>query len=152
MIILTFIFMLIDLISKYIISKSISVNEGIVIIRNFFNITYVKNTGVAFSMFDDDRYFIIIVSFFIIGGIIYYIYKNRPKSNIEKVAYSLILGGAIGNFINRIVCGYVTDFIDLNIFGYNYPIFNLADTFIVIGVILLMIYSWRYGNGNKGHR
>ena len=85
-------------------------------------------------------------------GIILYVYKNKPNSKMEKVAYSLILGGAIGNFINRCVCGYVTDFIDLRIFGYNYPIFNLADTFIVIGVILLLIYTWRCNNGDKGSR
>ena len=152
MMILTFIFIFIDLISKFIVSKCIYVNEGIIIIRNFLNITYVRNTGVAFSMFDDNKYFIIGISLLIIIGIVYYVYSNKVKNNIEKVSYSLILGGAIGNFVNRIVCGYVTDFIDIKIFGYNYPIFNLADTFIVIGVLLLLWDSWRCGNGNKGRR
>ena len=149
--ILTFVFVLIDLFSKYIVSKYILVNEGIVIIDNFFNITHVNNTGVAFSLFDNNKYLILAVSLIVIIAIIYYLYKNRPKSKIEKVSYSLILGGAIGNFINRCLCGYVTDFIDIKIFGYDYPIFNLADSFIVIGVILLVVYTWRYGDENKSY-
>ena len=151
MIILTFIIIVIDLFSKYIISKYILVNEGIVIIRNFFYITHVNNTGVAFSLFDNNRYFILAVSLIVIIVIIYYIYKNKPRNNLEKVSYSFILGGAIGNFINRCVYGYVTDFIDIKIFGYDYPIFNLADSFIVIGVILLVVYTWRYRDENKSY-
>ena len=147
--IMVIIFIIIDLCSKYVITKYLSLNESIVIIKNFFNITYVRNTGVAFSMLPSSKYFVLGISFIIIIGIICYLYKNRPKSNIEKVAYSLILGGAIGNFINRIFYGYVTDFIDIKIFSYDYPIFNLADTFIVIGVILLLIYTWRCKDGNN---
>ena len=64
-------------------------------------------------------------------------------NKILKIGYGLILGGAIGNFIDRIVYGYVIDFIDIDIFGWNYPIFNLADMFIVVGVILVMIDAWR---------
>ena len=71
---------------------------------------------------------------------------------MEKVAFSLIVGGAIGNFVDRVFYGYVIDFIDIKIFKYDYPIFNLADSFIVIGVILLVIYTWRCENGNKGRR
>ena len=63
----------------------------------------------------------------------------------------MILGGAIGNFIDRVVYGYVIDFIDIKIFGYDYPIFNLADMFIVIGVIILIIDAWRRLYGDKGH-
>ena len=100
-------------------------------------------------MLPNNKYFVIMVSLGIIIGIIYYFYKNRPQDRLEKVSYSLILGGAIGNLVNRIFNGYVIDFIDIKIFDYNYPIFNLADTFIVIGVILLIIYTWRYKDGNN---
>ena len=115
-------------------------------------ITYVRNTGAAWSIFSSRTVLVLLISSFIIIGIILYIYKNRPKNKVEKIAYSMILGGAIGNFINRIIYGYVIDFIDVKIFGYNYPIFNLADTFIVIGVILLVVYTWRCNDGNKGNR
>ena len=84
-------------------------------------------------------------------AIILYIYKNKPKSLIEKIGYSMILGGAIGNFLDRVIYGYVIDFLDFNIFGYEYPIFNLADSFILIGVILLVIYTWRCKDGNQSN-
>ena len=85
----------------------------------------------------------------IIMGIILYISKNKPSNKIEKISYSLILGGAIGNFIDRIIYGYVRDFIEIDIFGWDYPIFNLADVFVVVGVILLVIATWR-GRNDRG--
>lgn len=152
MIILTLIFLLLDIVSKVLVSKYIVLEKSIKIINDFFYITYVRNTGVAWSMFSSKTILVLLVSSFIILGIILYIYNNRPKNILEKVAYSMILGGAIGNFVDRIIYGYVIDFIDIKIFGYDYPIFNLADSFIVIGVILLVIYTWRCNNGNKGNR
>ena len=147
-IILTVIFFAIDLVSKIVISDLMNVNHSIQIIDNFFYITYVRNTGAAWSIFSDKTWFLIIVSLVIIFGIVYYIYKNKPGSKLEKVGYSMVLGGAIGNFFDRVVYGYVIDFLDFVIFGYNYPIFNLADSFIFIGVVLLMIYTWRCNDGN----
>lgn len=152
MIILTLIFLLLDIVSKVLVSKYIVLEKSIKIINDFFYITYVRNTGVAWSMFSSKTILVLLVSSFIILGIILYIYNNRPKNKLEKVAYSMILGGAIGNFVDRIIYGYVIDFIDIKIFGYDYPIFNLADSFIVIGVILLVIYTWRCNNGNKSNR
>lgn len=152
MIILTLIFLLLDIVSKVLVSKYIVLEKSIKIINDFFYITYVRNTGVAWSMFSSKTILVLLVSSFIILGIVLYIYNNRPKNKLEKVAYSMILGGAIGNFVDRIIYGYVIDFIDFKIFGYDYPIFNLADSFIVIGVILLVIYTWRCNNGNKGNR
>ncbi len=148
--IMTIVFIIIDLISKYIIDKYLTLNESIKIIKGFLNITYVRNTGVAFSMFNDSKYFILIISTLIIIGIIYYVYKNKSQNKLETIGYSLVLGGAIGNLIDRIFKGYVIDFIDVKIFSYDYPIFNLADTFIVVGVLLLIVCAWRCKNGNKG--
>ena len=82
----------------------------------------------------------------IIMGVIYYIYKNRPSNNIEKIGYGMVIGGALGNFIDRIIYGYVIDYIDINLFGWNYPVFNIADMMIVIGVFLLVINAWRCKN------
>ena len=149
MILLTLIILTIDICSKLAVSKSFYIGESISIINNFFNITYVKNTGAAWSMFSDRTYLIIIMSSIIILGLILYVYKNRSKDKLEKISYSLIIGGALGNLIDRIIYGYVIDFIDFKIFGYDYPIFNFADTFIVIGVILLIIYTWRCSNGKN---
>lgn len=152
MIILTLIFLIIDIVSKVIVSRYILLDKSIKLINNFLYITYVRNTGAAWSMFSSRSVLVLIISSFIILGIILHVYKNKPKKRMEKIAYSLIIGGALGNLINRITYGYVIDFIDIKIFKYDYPIFNLADSFIVIGVILLVIYTWRCENGNKGRR
>ena len=152
MIIGTLIFLLLDILSKAIVSKFIVLEKSIKVINDFLYITHVRNIGAAWSMFSSNAIFVLVVSAFIIIGIVCYVYQNKPKTKGEKLAYSMILGGALGNFINRLFLGYVVDFVEVKIFGYDYPIFNLADTFIVIGVILLMIYTWRCGYGYKGKR
>ena len=152
MFILTLIVLVIDIISKLIIRHYLALNESIRIIRGFLNVTYVKNTGVAWSIFADNKYLVLMLSGLIIIGIFYYIYKEKPTRKLMKYAYALILGGALGNFINRVFYGSVIDFIDIKIFGYDYPIFNMADIFIVVGVIVLVYDTWRGENGNKSNR
>jgi len=134
---------LLDLLSKKIIIHFMKVSSSIVIVKNFFSITHVKNTGAAWSIFSGKTIFLLIVSLFVIGGLVWYLIKNRSISKIEKYGYELVLGGAIGNFVERLFIGYVTDFLDFKIFGYDYPIFNLADCFIVIGIGILLIDAWR---------
>lgn len=143
MIILTILVILVDFFSKYMVSKLMTVNETINLIDNFFRITYVKNTGAAFSIFSNNTILVIIISVVIIGFLLFYIYKNKGNNKLENVSYAFILGGAISNLIDRLVYGYVIDFLDFEILSYNAPIFNLADTFIVIGVILFLINTLR---------
>lgn len=146
---LTIVCLLLDVVSKLFISSTCVLNESITIIKDFFEITYVKNTGAAFSIFSTNTIFVIIISILIIVGLIIYIYKSHPKRKIERISYSFILGGAIGNLFDRVIYGYVIDFLDIYIFGWDFPIFNLADICIVVGVILLIIDVWRNGrNGN----
>ncbi len=152
MTILTLLFIVLDIVSKLIVSKYMSLDETIIIIKKFLNITYVHNTGVAWSLFSHNTILVIVISLMVIIGILFYIKNSNPDSLCEKIAYSLILGGALGNFINRIGWGYVIDFIDVKIFNYDYPIFNLADIFIVVGVFMLVIYTWRNENGNRSKR
>ena len=149
MIILIIMVLGIDIISKLIVANNFFPNQSTVIIKNFLSITYVKNTGAAWSILEDKSYLVLFISGVIIIGLILYIYKNKPDKIEEKIAYSMIIGGAISNFIDRIFNGYVVDFIDIYLFGYDYPIFNFADCFIFIGVLLLIIYTWRCNNGNK---
>lgn len=152
MILLTLIFLLVDVVSKFIIDRYMMVDGSIKLVNNFIYITYARNTGAAWSILSSNAHLVVVVSFLIITALIMYLYKNKPENKLEKVAYSLILGGALGNFLNRLVCGYVIDFFDFKIFKYDYPIFNFADTFIVIGVLLLIIYTWRCSNGDSGKR
>ena len=152
MTVLALLFIIIDIASKLAVSRYMSLNETITVINKFLNITYVHNTGVAWSMFSHNTILVLAISLFVIIGILLYIKNNNPQTLFEKFAYSLILGGALGNFINRVVWGYVIDFIDVKIFNYDYPIFNLADVFIVIGVFMLVIWTWRHENGNRSKR
>lgn len=144
----TIIFLIVDIISKIVVSNLMNVYDSVIVIKDFFNITYVRNTGAAWSIFTGETLGIVFVSLIIISFIIYYICKNNPKSKLEKIGYSMVLGGAFGNLLDRVVYGYVIDFLDFFIFGYDYPIFNLADTFIFMGVILLIFCTWRCNDGN----
>ena len=128
--------LIIDIISKWLVQNLLLLNQSVEVIGNFFNLTYVKNTGAAFSIFTGQKIFLIVVSIVLIGVFLYYINSQKITRNIEIISYGLVLGGALGNLIDRICYGYVIDFLDFNLFGYNYPIFNLADCFIVIGFIL----------------
>lgn len=127
-----------DQISKNIASVFLEVGESITIIKNFFNITYINNYGAAWSIFENQNILLIVLSLIALIIIYRYMYlfqKNR-KNNI---AFGLTLAGITGNLIDRTLFGYVRDFLDFNIFGYDYPVFNIADISVVVGVILLII-------------
>ena len=145
-IILSIIFLVIDQISKILIIKLLEPNEVITIIKNFLYIIYTNNTGAAFSILLGKRIFLIVVAILIIGILLYYIKKNKVDGKLNILAFSLIIGGSLGNLIDRIVRGYVVDFISIKLGSYNFPIFNIADSLIVVGVFLLLIGS---KGGNK---
>ena len=146
-IILSIIFIIIDQVSKIIVVNNLTNNKSIEVIKSFFYLTYTNNKGAAFSILTGRRILLILVALIVIGVLIYYVRKNKIEGKVNKIALSLVIGGSIGNLIDRILRGAVIDFIDIKIFGYNFPIFNLADTFIVIGVFLLIIEMFR-----KEHR
>lgn len=134
---------IIDQISKLFITKLMNVKHSIKIIDNFFYLTYTHNQGAAFSILIGKRIFLIIITILIIILLLSYLKNNPPKDKLTKFSFALILGGSLGNLIDRLVRGSVIDFLDFKIFTYNFPIFNLADTFITIGVILLIIITFR---------
>lgn len=133
-------FFIIDLISKQLIMNLMNLGNSIKLINNFFYITYTKNNGAAWSILEDNRILLLIITvlaLFLINN-----YMNKIKlSKLENFTYGMIIGGIIGNLFDRVFYGSVVDFLDFKIFGYNYPIFNLADSFIVIGIIILIVIS-----------
>ena len=139
-ILISILILIIDIISKQIILTNLIEHQSISIIKKFFSITFAKNTGVAFSFLEGQIPLIIIITSSIIILILKYIKSNNPNK-YEQLCYGLIIGGSIGNLIDRIIYGYVIDFLDINLFGYPFPIFNLADTAIVIGIFTLIILS-----------
>lgn len=147
-IILSIIFIIIDQVSKIIVVNNLTNNKSIEVIKSLFYLTYTNNKGAAFSILTGRRILLILVALIVIGVLIYYVRKNKIEGKVNKIALSLVIGGSIGNLIDRILRGAVIDFIDIKIFGYNFPIFNLADTFIVIGVFLLIIEMFRKEHKN----
>ena len=147
-IILSIIFIIIDQVSKIIVVNNLTNNKSIEVIKSFFYLTYTNNKGAAFSILTGRRILLILVALIVIGVLIYYVRKNKIEGKVNKIALSLVIGGSIGNLIDRILRGAVIDFIDVKIFGYNFPIFNLADAFIVIGVFLLIIEMFRKEHKN----
>lgn len=133
-------FFIIDLISKQLIMHLMELGEEIKLINNFFYITYTKNNGAAWSILEDKRILLLIITVFILFLINKYMNKEE-LNKLENFVYGMIIGGIVGNLFDRIFYKSVVDFIDFRIFGYNYPIFNLADSFIVIGIIILIIMS-----------
>lgn len=130
----------IDQFSKYLITQNLfdGVKE-IKLIDNFFYITNVKNYGAGFSILQNQRIFLIIVTIIAIIFVAYLLIKSKNSEPLNRVCYILIIGGAIGNLIDRITLGYVIDFLDFYIFGYDFPVFNLADCFLTVGCFLLII-------------
>ena len=142
-IILSIIFLIVDQITKILVVNSLVPGENIEIIKNIFGIIYTNNTGAAFSILLGKRIFLIVVAVLIIGVLLYYIKRNKIEKKIDIIALSFVIGGSIGNLIDRIVRGYVIDFISIKLGNYNFPIFNVADILIVIGVFLLLLSSRR---------
>lgn len=131
--------LLIDILTKFGIERYFELSESKIIIPNFFSLTKVYNYGVSFSMLNNERYIIILITLVVFGMLI--AYAKKFKNNFRNsLMFGLLFGGIIGNLIDRIFLGYVIDFLDFKIFGYNYPVFNIADIGIVFGVIL-MIYA-----------
>ena len=145
-IILSIIFLIVDQITKILVVNSLVPGENIEIIKNIFSIIYTNNTGAAFSILLGKRIFLIVVAVLITGVLLYYIKRNKIEKKIDIIALSFVIGGSLGNLIDRIVRGYVIDFISIKIGNYNFPIFNVADALIVVGVILLLLGA---KGGNK---
>ncbi len=134
---------LIDQITKLIITLKMAVGKSITVIPGFFKIFYLRNTGAAFSLFEDMRFLFILVAIVLFLALYKYIEKNKISSKLEIVSLGLIMGGLVGNLVDRLLYGYVIDFLSFNIFGYNFPVFNIADIGIVSGVIILIVFSFR---------
>ena len=137
---IAFLIVIIDQLTKFLITSKLAFSESIPIIKNVFHLTLIKNFGVGFGLFNapQARWVLTIISIIIIIIILYY-YKAIPKKYLPVISASLVLGGAIGNVIDRFLFGFVIDFLDFRI----WPAFNIADSAITIGVIGLIIYFWR---------
>ena len=137
-----------DQIIKYLIVSNFTLYKKNPIIEGFFNITYVQNKGAAWGILNNNIILLVVITVLALGLICSFIFKESNIKKLDIVLYGMLLGGIIGNFIDRIFRGYVIDFLDFIIFGYDFPVFNIADMLIVISVGIMIITYWRSRNEN----
>jgi signal peptidase II len=141
---------ILDQLTKWLVVSNMEIGESIPIVENFFYLTSHRNQGAAWGILQGQMWFFYIITIIVIGVVVYYIQQYGKESKLAGVALSLILAGAIGNFIDRVVRKEVVDFADTYIFTYDFPIFNVADSSLVIGVILVMIATFLDERKKKG--
>ncbi|MFP4975684.1 signal peptidase II [Paenibacillus sp. CN-4] len=134
---------LIDQGTKYLIATRLELGEQIPVIGDFFLITSHRNTGAAFGILEGKRWFFIVITVIVVCGIVWYLNKSKDSRKLLPTALGLVLGGAVGNFLDRALTGEVVDFLQFNFGSYTFPIFNVADSCIVIGVGLIILDSLR---------
>lgn len=115
--------------------------ESIPVIDGFFWITSHRNSGAAWGILQGQMWFFYIITVLFIAFSVYYIQKYAKENKLLGISLGIILGGAIGNFIDRLFRKEVVDFLDFDIFSYNFPIFNVADSALTVGVILVLIVT-----------
>lgn len=136
---IAFITVLLDQLIKNGLLFFMNYGQSITIIKNFFNITLIGNTGAAFSILSSNTILLIIISVVVLNVLYFFFIKGKTLTDFEQVSYGLLIGGILGNLIDRVLRMQVVDYLDFNIFGYNFPVFNLADIVIVISMILIVI-------------
>ncbi|HMF47373.1 MAG TPA: signal peptidase II [Candidatus Saccharimonadales bacterium] len=134
-----------DQLTKIIVDRTMPLHHSIPIVDGFFSLTYVRNTGAAFGIFAGSHEvfrlpFLIGVSILAIGFILVMLKRLRDDATGLVTALTFILGGAIGNLIDRVLHGEVIDFLDVYYSNYHWPAFNLADSFITVGVTITLFY------------
>jgi len=127
------IIVLIDQIIKFFIETKLF-GKSVEIINNIFSLTYLRNNGAAWGIFSENNFILIIITPILILGVMYYLYKISNEKS-EKIIGAMVVGGAVGNYIDRLFRGYVVDYIDFKI----WPVFNFADICIVLGCIIFII-------------
>lgn len=136
-------FMLLDQIIKLIVTKNMIIGQEIKLIPNFFSIYYVENTGAAFSILGNKTIFLIIIAIICLIVLKNYIKNIKELTILKIISLGIMLGGILGNLFDRIVYKVVIDYLSFNIFGYSFPVFNLADIGITVGAFLLVICMFK---------
>lgn len=136
----------IDRVTKMWAVSNLAKGKDVVIINNFFSLSYLENRGAAFGIFQGRAFLLSLVTVVVVLLMFFYLIRYKPKSFIFKVSLALIISGAIGNLIDRVKYKYVVDFIFFHYKDiYSFPTFNFADIFVVIGTFLLAIFIIKDG-------
>ena len=127
-----------DQLTKLFVASRFSLGESVPVIKGIFSIAYLANQGAGFGILQGQRWFFIFFALMVIGAILY-LYDKIPANKYVQLGVGLILGGAIGNLIDRIRLSYVIDFLDFRF----WPAFNIADSAVSVGAVILIIYFWK---------
>jgi len=137
--------LLLDQITKSYVTRNMELYYSIPVVKNFFNFTYLRNKGAAFSIFAQSSFrlpFLILVSVIAIFAITVYFRNIRPEEKRMAAGMSFILAGAAGNLMDRVRHGEVVDFLDAHWYGHHWPAFNVADSAIFVGVVLIVFANF----------
>ncbi len=137
-----------DQITKWLAVEFLTKVDTFPIIEDVLHLTYLENKGAAFGMLKDNRWVFLLISTVAIIALLIFIIKNPPKNKWLGLGISFIVGGGIGNMIDRTCLGYVVDFIDFRLI--NFAIFNVADSFVCIGAVLVFIYIFFFYDEKRG--
>jgi len=130
--------LILDQISKHIVASSMELGSSIPVIKGVFELTYIRNTGAAWGILEDKQLLLQIFTALLMAGIVIYAVVSRKKmTRWELLSLGLILGGGLGNFVSRVIYGYVVDFFNIQII----PVFNMADIGITVGCAILVIVT-----------
>ncbi len=136
---ITLIILIGDQLTKFIIRTQMTLGESSAVVPKFLYITSHRNNGAAWGILSGKMTFFYIITIIVLIALIVFYIKEAKNNMLMQIAISLLFSGALGNFIDRVSSGEVVDFIDTVIFGYDFPIFNIADASLTIGVVLLII-------------
>ncbi|MFP1743351.1 signal peptidase II [Lonsdalea quercina] len=149
---LALVVLVVDLGSKQWVMSHFQLGESLPLIP-FFNLTYAHNPGAAFSFLADkdgwQRWFFAVIALAITAALLVLMYRSSASQKLNNIAYAMIIGGAVGNLTDRLVHGYVIDFVDFYINDWHYPIFNIADAGICIGALLIVLEGFFVSSEKK---
>jgi signal peptidase II len=131
----------VDRVTKFLAIGGLKTDSDIIVIKNFFTLSYLENRGAAFGIFNGKQIFLILITLITLVGIIIYTLKAKPKSKFYTIGIGMIFSGALGNLIDRAMYNYVVDFLQVHYKDvYYFPTFNVADCLVVVGTVVLAIY------------
>lgn len=141
---LTICILSVDQWTKYCVQQTLPLHHTVPVVKGFFNLTHVRNPGGAFGIFAGQKggigsILFVVVSLSAIGILLYLFFRAKDDERILSLAFSLVLSGAIGNLIDRVQYGEVIDFLDFYLSSFHWPSFNIADSAISIGIVLILI-------------
>ncbi len=142
------VWLIIDQLVKLIVRSKVSLLEEIRVIPGFFSIFYIENKGAAFSFFSGATIVLIVLSILVLAFLHYYVLTEEKMTKWRVFGLGIVIGGVVGNLIDRILYGAVIDYLSFDIFGYEFPVFNIADIGITVGFVILAINILRR-DGNE---